>query len=161
MGRLVAGAERTRRADEVGQALDRDRDVLAELAAVLGGDGERDAVAPAPQRARVAGGRGDQDGPGPRGEHLAQRLGPARRVRGGALGLGQDEERRRRPEVAEREGAGRRRRRPLVEDVEHGGPQAGGQDVEHRRAPGLRVGAGGDDAHGGLGRRLEPQPRAR
>ena len=104
-------------------------------------------------------GRGDQDRARPLRQHLAQRLGAARRLGWRALGLGQDQERRRRPEVAEREGARRRGRRALVEDVEHGGPQARGQDVEDRRAAGLRVGAGGDDAHGGPGRRLEPQPR--
>ena len=146
-GQVVARAERARLADEVGQALDRDGDVLAELAAVLGRDRGRDAVAPAPQRTRVGRGGGDEDGARALRQDLAQRLGAARRLGRRALGLGQDHERRGRPELAEREGARGRGRGRLVEDVEDGGAQARGQDVEDRRAAGLRVRVGGHDAH--------------
>ena len=40
--------------DRLGQAVDGNHDVLADLAATLGGDGDRDAVAPAPEAGDLA-----------------------------------------------------------------------------------------------------------
>ncbi len=151
---VVAGADLERLLGGFGEPVDRDDDVLAELAAPTGADRVVDAVAPAPELGDGAGIGRSVDGERAVGEDVDQLLPEGGRLAGRPVRLGDHDEpgpgrRGERPAGAGAGGGGGER--PAVEVLERRRLEAAPEDAGHRSAAGLDVGIRGEHRERGLG----------